>query len=58
MAVSSVSEGVSGLWNQLNNKFVAFRMQDGNTRFLAWLEFSVADFDNHSFHNFGIKIVP
>jgi len=48
----------TGLWNGASNKFVAFRMQDGNTRFLAWIELSVSDFDNHSFFNYGIKIVP
>lgn len=52
------SRSTTGLWNGLDNRFVAFRMQDGNTRYLAWIELSVSDHDNYSFHNYGIKIVP
>jgi len=52
------SQRTTGLWNGLDNRFVAFRMQDGNTRYLAWIELSVSDHDNYSFHNYGIKIVP
>lgn len=55
---SSADQSTTGLWNGLSNKFVAFRMQDGNTRYLAWIELSVSDHDNYSFHNYGIKIVP
>jgi uncharacterized protein YcfL len=48
----------TGLWNGTSNQYVAFRMQIENTRFLAWIELSVSDYDNYSFHNYGIKIVP
>lgn len=48
----------TGLWNGTTSKYVAFRMQINNTRFLAWIELSVSDYDNYSFHNYGIKIVP
>lgn len=55
---SSADRSTTGLWNGVSNKFIAFRMQDGNTRYLAWIELSISDHDNYSFHNYGIKIVP
>lgn len=59
LAVFDSNDGSSsGLWNGTTSKYVAFRMQINNTRFLAWIELSVSDYDNHSFHNYGIKIVP
>jgi len=59
LAVFNPGEGsTTGLWNGVQNKYVAFRMQIDNTRFLAWIELSVSAHDNHSFHNYGIKIVP
>lgn len=51
-------QSTTGLWNGLSNKYVAFKMQIGNTRYLAWIELSVSDYDNFSFHNHGLKIVP
>lgn len=54
----AASQSSSGLWNGTTSKYVAFRMQIDNTRFLAWIELSVSDYDNYSFHNYGIKIVP
>lgn len=59
LAVFDSNDGSSsGLWNGTTSKYVAFRMQINNTRYLAWIEFSVSDYDNHSFHNYGTKIVP
>lgn len=59
LAVFNPSDAsTSGLWNGVSNKYVAFRMQNNETRYLAWIELSVSDHDNHSFYNYGIKIVP
>jgi hypothetical protein len=59
LAVFDAGAGsTTGLWNGVQNKYVAFRMQVDNTRFLAWIELSVSDHDNYSFYNYGIKIVP
>ena len=49
---------VSGLWNGLQNRYVAIRIDIQNSRFLAWVELSVSDFDNYSFHNFVLRAVP
>ncbi|MFY0592687.1 hypothetical protein [Roseivirga sp.] len=48
----------TGLWNGLQNKYVAVRMDIGTSRFLAWIELSVSDYDNYSFHNYALKQVP
>lgn len=59
LAVFNASDNsTAGLWNGLDNRFIALRMQNNNTRYLAWVELSVSDHDNYSFHNYGIKIVP
>ena len=49
---------VSGLWNGLQNKYVAVRMDIGTSRFLAWIELSVSNYDNYSFYNYALKQVP
>lgn len=53
-----MDQTTSGLWNGLQNKFVAVRIDTGGNRFLAWIELSVANYDNYSFHNFALKQVP
>ena len=50
--------GVFGVWNGLQNRFMAVRIDVNNNRFLAWVELSVDDFDNYSFFNFAFKRVP
>ncbi len=49
---------VSGNWVGAGNRFVAFRMDIGISRFLGYLEISVEDFDNYSLHNFALRAVP
>ncbi|OEK05285.1 hypothetical protein [Roseivirga misakiensis] len=49
---------ISGIWNGLQNKYVAVRMDVGNSRFLAWIELSVDNYDNYKFHNYALKQVP
>lgn len=51
-------QNTTGLWNGVQNKFMAVRMDIGGSRFLAWIELSVADYDNYSFHNYALKQVP
>lgn len=50
--------GVFGVWNGLQNRYMAVRIDVNNNRFLVWIELSVSDFDNYSFHNFAFKRVP
>ncbi|RKQ49504.1 hypothetical protein BXY85_0493 [Roseivirga pacifica] len=56
----AVSTGgtTTGLWNGLTSHYVAVKIDINNNRFLAWIEFTVTDYDNHSFHNFVLKSVP
>lgn len=49
---------VSGNWVGAGNRFVAFRIDIGISRFLGYLEISVEDFDNYSLHNFALRAVP
>lgn len=49
---------VTGNWVGAGNRFVAFRMDIGISRFLGYLEISVEDFDNYSLHNFALRAVP
>lgn len=56
LAVSD--NGVFGVWNGLQNRYMAVRIDVNNNRFLVWVELSVSDFDNYSFHNFAFKRVP
>lgn len=48
----------TGLWNGLTSRYVAVKIEIDNNRFLAWIELSVSDYDNYSFHNFVLKSVP
>ena len=56
----AVSAGgtTTGLWNGLTSHYVAVKIEIDNNRFLAWIELSVSDYDNYSFHNFVLKSVP
>ncbi len=49
---------VSGLWNGLQNKFVAVRIDIGATRYFGWIELSVDNYDNYSLHNYVVKLIP
>ncbi len=49
---------VSGNWVGAGNRYVAFRIDIGNSRFLGYLEISVEEFDNYSLHNFALRAVP
>lgn len=51
-------QNTTGLWNGLQNKFLAIRIDTGGNRFLAWIELSVDNYDNYSFHNLALKQVP
>lgn len=57
LAVSEAGT-VSGNWVDAGNRYVAFRIDIGNSRFLGYLEISVEDFDNYSLHNFALRAVP
>jgi len=57
LAVSE-SGNTTGVWNMLGRRYVAVRMDIGNSRFLAWIELSVEDFDNYSFYNLALRTVP
>ena len=56
----AVSEGgnTTGIWNMAGRRYVAVRMDIGISRFLAWIELSVEDYDNYSFYNFALRAVP
>ncbi len=51
-------QSVTGLWNGLDNKFLAVRIDVLGKKFLGWIELSVSEYDNYTFHNFVIKEVP
>jgi hypothetical protein len=56
----AVNDGgvVSGNWVGNGNRFIAYRIDIGNSRFLGWIEISVEDFDNYSLYNFALRAVP
>lgn len=56
----AVLEGgtTTGVWNMAGRRFVAVRMDIGISRFLAWIELSVEDYDNYSFYNLALRAVP
>ncbi|MBO3698456.1 hypothetical protein [Roseivirga sp. E12] len=49
---------VTGLWNGLQNRFIAVRIDIGSTRYLGWIELSVNSYDNYSLHNYVVKLIP
>ncbi len=51
-------QSVTGLWNNLDNKYLAVRIDTLGRRFLGWIELSLSEYDNYTFHNFVIKEIP
>ena len=48
----------TGVWNMQGRRYIAFKIEIGNSRFLSWIEISVSDFDNYSLYNFVLRQVP
>lgn len=49
---------ITGVWNGLQNRYVAVRIDINNAKYLGWIELSVDSYDNYSFHNYVVKLVP
>lgn len=53
-----MGQTTNGLWNGLQNRYVAVRIDIDNTRYLGWIELSVDSYDNYTFHNYAVKLIP
>lgn len=53
-----MDQTTTGVWNGLQNRYVAVRIDINNAKYLGWIELSVDSYDNYSFHNYVVKLVP
>ena len=52
-----IGQTTNELWNGLQNRYVAVRIDINNTRYPGWIELSVDNYDNYTFHNYAVKLV-
>lgn len=53
-----MEQTTTGVWDGLQNRYVAVRIDIDNAKYLGWIELSVDSYDNYSFHNYVVKLVP
>ena len=52
-----LAELIGQTTNGLQNRYVAVRIDINNTRYPGWIELSVDNYDNYTFHNYAVKLV-